>query len=507
MPVRIRLSDPDLFGNDVAEDEPEEVFRSYALHRSEVGQFSDAGTRYRIARAYKGEGKSALLRLAQQGVLASQGPDTLIVASTGSSLMAASDSSDFAHWLRSWKSAIFARIGHEIGARIGFAWTDDEISLVEEAEKQGFRSRGLVSSIFERFRKPSVDVAGAKVGFELTKPGVAAAEGVVRRWARERSPIWIVIDDVDQNFQNDAAHKAKVAAFFVACRELTNLVPEFRIRAAVRPNVWTTLKMEYEALSHVEQYVHDLTWSQDDMRRLLASRIEGYLRRHGQWESAEPIVQEGQERDRALINFVFEDPMRWSGRDRPPSVVLYTLSKHRPRWVIELSKVAAARAQERGSAAITRADILHDLGAFGSRRIEDTIAEFRSQCPEIEELVTAFGREREQMSTQELVSVIDRKILNHLQPKISGVVGNARAMDVAAFLFQIGFIFGRRDYQDASYDHVTYAERPGLLRSRSDMDAGLSWEIHPVFRQVLEIRDAAGKELRRPGDIRGRGRG
>lgn len=172
-----------------------------------------------------------------------------------------------------------------------------------------------------------------------------------------------------------------------------------------------------------------------------------------------------------------------------------------------MAKVAAASALAKRLPRITKSDILHDVASFGARRVEDTIAEFRSQCPEVEELITAFTREREQMSTAELVSVIERKILSHLKPKIVGVVGGARAMDVAAFLFQIGFIFGRRDYPDNTYDHVTYSERPGLLRSRSDTDAGLSWEIHPVFRQILEMRDMAGKEVRRPGDLRGRGRG
>lgn len=128
--------------------------------------------------------------------------------------------------------------------------------------------------------------------------------------------------------------------------------------------------------------------------------------------------------------------MEWGRTERPPSIVLYTLWKHRPRWIIELSKVAAARALARGR--ITKADILHDLASFGGRRIEDTIAEFKSQCPEIEELITAFTREREQLSTDQLISVIDRKILSHLRPTISGVIGNARAMDMPHFCFRLG---------------------------------------------------------------------
>ena len=258
MAVSIRLSDPDLFGNDVAEDERDDIFRAYALRRPEVAEFSNADTPYRIARAYKGEGKSALLRLTQQAIYAAQGADALVIASTGNALVSISEATDLGQCVRSWKAAIFSRLAHEIGARIGFAWTDDAISLVEEAEKRGFRARGLVSMLLERFRLPKVELGSAKVGLEIAKPGVSDAEGVVRRWAKKREPIWLIVDDVDQNFQNNDAYKAKVSAFFVACRELSNLVPELRIRAAVRPNVWTTVKMEYEPLSHIEQYVHEL---------------------------------------------------------------------------------------------------------------------------------------------------------------------------------------------------------------------------------------------------------
>jgi hypothetical protein len=56
---RIDLLEPDLFGNDAAEDEDEDVFRAYAPQRDEVGTFTDAARRLCVARAYKGEGKSA----------------------------------------------------------------------------------------------------------------------------------------------------------------------------------------------------------------------------------------------------------------------------------------------------------------------------------------------------------------------------------------------------------------------------------------------------------------
>jgi hypothetical protein len=277
------------------------------------------------------------------------------------------------------------------------------------------------------------------------------------------------------------------------------LIPELRIRAAVRPNVWTTLKLEFEALSHLEQYTRDLVWDEDGARRLLAKRIEGFLRLTGKWDQVKgSLPSESGARERLLISLVFEETIPWGKRTRPVHVALFTLSKHRPRWMIELCKIAAARAVAQRRTLILHDDVMADLASFGNRRIEDTSAEFGAQCPELGELIAAFRREPEQLTTDQLLSTIQNKILTHLTPRIVGALGKATSLDVAAFLFQIGFFFGRQDFSDGSYEHITYSQRPHLFKARSSLDDGLIWEIHPVFRQALEMRDAAGREIRTP---------
>jgi hypothetical protein len=65
-------------------------------------------------------------------------------------------------------------------------------------------------------------------------------------------------------------------------------------------------------------------------------------------------------------------------------------------------------------------------------------------------------------------------------------------------------IFARRNHADGSYTHIGFPDRPSLLRARTNIDDGLRWEVHPVFRQVLEIRDAGGKEVVSPPKARRR---
>ncbi|RMX04033.1 hypothetical protein EBQ24_12320 [Allofranklinella schreckenbergeri] len=264
-------------------------------------------------------------------------------------------------------------------------------------------------------------------------------------------------------------------------------MPEFCFRTSVRPNVWAIVKREYEALSHVEQYIADLNWTLNDFHTLIAKRIEGYLVRTNQWDDYTATSRTDK---KSLISCVFADPMPW-GREkfRSPVIILYTLARHRPRWLIELWKVAANSAVKSRRKLISYDDIKDELEKFGKRRIEDAVAEFRSQCPEIEELLVAFVGQPERFTTDQLIKAIQNRVLQMVHPRIVGVPGTPSARETAHFLYQIGFLTARKDLGNDEYEHLSYAENPALLNARTNIDQGHSWEIHPVFRQALKLKN------------------
>src|SRR5258708_40365400 len=106
----ITLNDEDLFGNDAAEDEDEEVFNRYALKRPELTTFTRSTSKIRIVRAYKGEGKSALLRLAQAHIGRSGENGPLVISRTASALMPETTLMDFQGAVRAWKAALLRTI-------------------------------------------------------------------------------------------------------------------------------------------------------------------------------------------------------------------------------------------------------------------------------------------------------------------------------------------------------------------------------------------------------------
>lgn len=108
--IGLPLDDPEqVFGNDAAEDESESVFHSYALYRPEISSFKDPAKPLQAVRAYKGEGKSALLRLVEADLRGAAQPP-LIIKTTGQALSPSLDVTDSDQWVREWKRKILHRI-------------------------------------------------------------------------------------------------------------------------------------------------------------------------------------------------------------------------------------------------------------------------------------------------------------------------------------------------------------------------------------------------------------
>ena len=187
LPV-IDPSDITLFGNEASELEDEDVFFSYAVNRKEVESFTNEKILIQVACSYKGEGKSGLLRLVRRRLTA-EPESPLVISAIGTDLSPPLTSDDSDEWTRAWKERIVRLIASEIGGRIGVALTDDTISLVEHAELSGFKSRSIVSALFDRLKSPITQMTRERLG--PNNP-----ERLLKRYASGKSTIWLIIDDV-----------------------------------------------------------------------------------------------------------------------------------------------------------------------------------------------------------------------------------------------------------------------------------------------------------------------
>lgn len=491
---QINLAAPDLFGNDAADHEDIGLLMDYILVRNEHSLFSNADHQLLVAKAYKGFGKSALLRYVA-ATISGNDSRAIVVEIKAPDIKIADHGEDQEAWIRAWKEEILNAIAIEIVEKTKFAFTTDKSRLVEHVDKLGMRNQNLVSYFGERL-KLAFNPDGVKAEFSYDSKSKLDVERGLKRIG-ELSNVWVIIDDVDLNFSTSKNAKTRISAFLTALSMLISKFPDLKLRTCIRPNVWTAISLENEALSHVRQYLIDIVWDRDELTRMLALRVKKYSIRHG-------LKFQGLS-DPQLLKNVFESSVAW-GRDkegksqfRPLWTAMETLSALRPRWLIVLCRMASDSAVRRGAKVISKTDMNNVMKAFGRDRVVDVVAEFRSMCTEIESLINAFHDQPEQYSTDALIALINKRILSQLNNlKIVGQPHPVKPVSVHKLLFECGLLIARGE-SSKGYDHIHFHEDPLLLQGGTNPTKGYSWEIHPAFRQYLNMRSEKGYEVNKTG--------
>src|ERR1035441_6253059 len=169
--------------------------------------------------------------------------------------------------------------------------------------------------------------------------------------------VWLLIDDLDATYQHSNDENLELSTFFSACRYLTSEIGGLFLRVTMRTDVWPLIRRYDESLDKVEQYVTDITWSQKDFRSLLYRRIKNQLDALQASVTRPPEYVTEDEIQEHYIDLIFAKRMAWGDKERRTYKIVYTLSYHRPRWAIQLCKLAQREALQAGSNTIEREHI------------------------------------------------------------------------------------------------------------------------------------------------------
>jgi hypothetical protein len=486
------------FGNEAGDDvNPEELLK-YFVEQHAFRHFLDNGKRLLVTTARKGVGKSALLKWTAFRIKQND-PEALVISIRGSDLVrsnfnlssALSTANDYAH---DWMMRICAIVNRHLARELRVALTDDKITLVETAELEGYKSRNLAGALIDR-------MMAFFVGKDHSTHKIPTSNEIeLLKRAKDRN-VWIIIDDLDATYQNTDTESMSLATFFSACRYLTQDMEGVFFRVSLRTDVWALIRRYDEALDKTEQYVTEILWGQEDFLALLSLRIKANIQHLGlllPTQGGDESLKSYRER---LLALVFLPKMQWGDSRRISSMqpslsparmtktyrVIYTLSYERPRWAIQLCKLAREAALRKGSRRITKDSIDEIWGEYGAKRIEDLIAEHKHQCPQVNELLNAFRGALRLMSREELFTWINNRVSQHLDLNIEGTRTRS-PIEIARFLYRMGFIVARSENDDGQYEHYRFDQMSDFLLSRTDDDFSVKWEIHPCYRQALDIK-------------------
>lgn len=494
------FTDGALFGNDAGEDEAPDILNSYFVDQPAFRPFLSRGVPFQLARSRKGMGKSALLSKLAYDLENSDNPP-IVVKVTGANLVGISPpplNSTFLELQNYWARVICTRINFAIANRLNFAFSDNAMALVESAEISGFKERNLVGSLIHRIKS-------SKIPLEA-KPQAATNHEELLKRIPERIPnfeVWLLVDDIDSTYLDSPELRALTSTFFSACRALVRDVQGLSIRASVRSDVWSALRHN-EDLDKCEQYVTEIFWSAPDLNVILSKKIYSYYYRS---DFARAVVDGLDYRRNAvrMLEFAFTNRVLWGGRMVPPFRPIHVLSAGRPRWMSQLCRLAGVQAAKNNHNLIGAPEINEVMKTYSRYRLNDIYKEHSHQYAGLEKLIETFSNSPARYSTGDILSQIATKYTNAVGanniPELDGFPYKG-PLQIAHFLFKIGFIVGRRerDGDAAGADYIRFEERPELLSDGRNPDDDLIWEVHPSYREALSI----GKEAREAKGAKGR---
>ncbi len=278
-----------------------------------------------------------------------------------------------------------------------------------------------------------------------------------------------------------------LGTFFSACRYLTQDIQGINFRVTMRSDVWPIIRRYDEASDKTEQYMYEIHWDNEDFRKLLSRRILSESI-ESKFDLPERHQKDSDEKyEERIISMIFEPKMPWGQKDIYTYKVIHTLSYFRPRWAIQLCKLAQKNASRWDRSKIIKQDIDDVWGEYGKKRISDLVSEHKHQCNDIEELINAFRGADRLLTRDQLCSHIQRHILNHMNVIIEGKARTS-SIEIAHFLFRVGFIVARSDEDENGYTHYHFSDMPDFLSSRTNADFNVKWEIHPCYREALDIK-------------------
>ncbi len=502
------------FGNEAGDDVGAEELLSYFVEQEAFRAFLDRRKRLAVVNARKGVGKSGALLKWTAHKVSEADPNALIISVRGADLVRSKfnllgDLKTPNEYIHDWMVRICALINRRLALEMNLALTDDRITLIETAELEGYKQRNIVGALTDRMQSFFMDKGRSTVKI--------AAKNEIELLKRSKDrDVWIVIDDLDATYQNTDAESLALATFFSACRYLTQDLKGLYFRASLRTDVWALIKRYDESLDKMSQYVTEILWHRGEFLALLSLRIKASLQ---YLKVPTPVVRRGMSPEQAeeeLLELAFVPSMQWGSNRQasemqptlePPRMietykVIYTLSYERPRWAIQLCKLAREVALRRGEARISKASIDEVWGEYGEKRIEDLVAEHKHQCPQVNELLNAFRGAERLMTRASLFTWIKNRVSEHLEVTIEGTPTRS-PRDIARFLYRIGFIVARSENEDGEYEHYRFDQMPDFLLARTDDDFSVKWEIHPCYRQALDIKKLNQSHKERFGRSRG----
>ena len=462
-----------LIGTEDAENENDQRFKQYFFFNKTYENLV-ASLPIRILVGHKGIGKSALLRRAYLHNQENQQLAVWVRPNDLVSHMVEVVPLELNQLIESWKSGLLEAIVQKCISRVS---NDQEPSELGKYLKS--TTKALIGTIAEILKS------------KLPAVNDTITRNVVENFLREQK-VYVYIDDIDRGWDASSSSIRNISALLNAIRDLAGADTRLMFRIGLRSDVYYLVRTADESTDKIERNVVWLSWTNHEILAVMAARIETYF---GAAYDQEKIVRMSQTdiSNRILSKIItpkFQGRGHWS--NRPIHNVLLSLTRKRPRDLVKILHGAARNAHANNHEIIDSTDLETTFESYSAERMQDTINEFRSELPNIEQLLFGMRPTRRTRRTAQsflyrtdglvakLKEIIDQSSLAYTSRK------PVSPRTLMQFLYKIDFIVARKEV-DGRIDRK-YFDQSRFLASEV-VDFGYDWEVHPAYRWALEPQD------------------
>ena len=490
-----------LFGHEDATQEDQKRLSDYFIRRGDF-ETVHSSLPFCIVVGRKGTGKSAILRYSNWCDLHTDSSEKRLsiwlrpddITEMYSEIDTQLSINEIALF---WKKGIARCVASQIINECDFQTDDERSKVIQWAYEKGYGSRDFLSAIAHKLsgiiKTPLGEVNIEKITDSVDKN--IGEHHVLQRILKTK--LYFYMDDLDRGWIPERNNAKKLKALILALGDMTSVIENFKARIALRTDVYDYLNTDEEFFDKFETAVVWCRWTNADILKVLIKRIASFF----EIQISDSDLKSMSQRDLAehffppLIETYFKDTKVWQGKTTHR--VLMSLVRGIPRDIVKLLNSAAKRAYENNRKTIEPQDICDILDEYSRLRLKDISREFHSELQCVQNLLLNMGPTQEEKrkkkekrylyTTAELKIKIEQAVAHIGRVHFSWSNAPAQFMDIAHFLYKIGFITARCDYP-SKIERTCYDVSPFLL-TRQCGDKGYSWEIHPAYRAALYTYD------------------
>ncbi len=472
-----------IFGSEMAQNDKR--FLEYCIYRNDIlDVIADDKEDFLILNAPRGSGKSGLFIQLNQKLEKYEGILSIPKSRDDADYpfkknISIQETTNF------WKNQLLGWIFTEIGSKKNFAFSEENINAVEFAELKGEKPKNIISLVLGKLKFNGLPLEKCNID-----PTVREAE-VLRLLKSSVNTFWLILDEIDDNYDGSKMSNNMLAGLLLASQTISKKAPNVKIRVSIRPHIMRVLETNFDSIQKLRELQINITWSDGDLRRLLAERIRNYLAFLDDVNAAEALreiksIENQHERDNAMISTIF-DNFSNSGERRGnfrTTETLLMFSMRRPRLLIEYCKMCAEQHKKGKISFQNSRNALHD---FGANRITHLEGEHNPIFPSTGAILNQFSalNSYEIGGYQKLRDFIQHNIIRTGIVELQGISSSVKTLEIARFLFMVDFIQAREDYGEY-HKILYYIDRPQLLATWKNAKE-LKWQVHPSFSYALDI--------------------